>query len=196
MGHLIRRFSSEGRWRNRGAHVALGRYAGPSALLRHRETRRRHAAHLSDTTPLDCCVRPSASRLGTLSEGFRLLDGADRTSSNVPRPARACVRLAVPAYGNKSFAARTCLWVSRHSLRKEDKMTTAESVRDLALSLARSGLEREDAVRELEGACEGRRVAVVRARQMIETSLDNGSEGSDAAGAIALLDDLIARLPA
>lgn len=196
MGHLIRRFSSEGRWRNRGAHVALGRYAGPSALLRHWETRRRHAAHLSDTTPRDCCVRPSASRLGTLSEGFRLLDGADRASSNVPRPAWACVRLAVPAFGTKSFEARTPLGVSRHSLRKEYKMTTAESVRDLALSLARSGLEREDAVRELEGACEGRRVAVVRARQMIETSLDDGSEGSDAAGAIALLDDLIARLPA
>ena len=182
---------------NRGAHVALGPYAGPSALLRHRESRRRHAAHLSDTTPRDCCVRPSASRLGTLSEGFRLLDGADRTSSNVPRPAWACVRLAVPAFGKLVIrSADLPLGVSRHLLRKEYKMTTAESVRGLALSLARSGLEREDAVRELEGACEGRRVAVVRARQMIETSLDDGSEGSDAAGAIALLEDLIARLPA
>jgi len=75
-------------------------------------------------------------------------------------------------------------------------MTTADSVRDLALSLARSGLEREDAVRELESACGGRRVAVVRARQMLESSLDDDSERSDTAGAIALLADLITRLPA
>ena len=75
-------------------------------------------------------------------------------------------------------------------------MTTADSVRDLALSLARSALEREVAVRELESACGGRRVAVVRARQMLESSLDDDSERSDTAGAIALLADLITRLPA
>ena len=75
-------------------------------------------------------------------------------------------------------------------------MTTADSVRDIALSLVRSGRERTEAVQELEDACGGRRVAVVRARQMMVSSLDHDPEQPDVVGAIELLDDLLARLPA
>lgn len=75
-------------------------------------------------------------------------------------------------------------------------MTTAEDVQDLAHAFARSGLAKEDAVRQLELMCRGRRVAVVRARQMMESSLDEDSRRSDTGRAIALLDELIPRLPA
>jgi hypothetical protein len=75
-------------------------------------------------------------------------------------------------------------------------MSTADTVRDLALSLARAGLERAEAVKELESASGGRRVAVVRARQMMVSSVEDGSAQPDTAEAIALLDDLLVRLPA
>jgi hypothetical protein len=75
-------------------------------------------------------------------------------------------------------------------------MTTADTVRDLALSLARSGLERAEAVRELESASGGRRVAVVRARQMMVSSVEDDSAQPDTAEAIAMLDDVLVRLPA
>ena len=75
-------------------------------------------------------------------------------------------------------------------------MTTADTVRDLALSLARAGLERAEAVRELESASGGRRVAVVRARQMMVSSVENDSAQPDTAEAIAILDDVLVRLPA
>ena len=75
-------------------------------------------------------------------------------------------------------------------------MTTADSVRDLALSLVRSGLERTEAVQELEDVCGGRRVSVVRARQMMVSSLEDDPEQPEVAGAVELLDDLLARLPA
>jgi hypothetical protein len=75
-------------------------------------------------------------------------------------------------------------------------MTTADTVRDLALSLARAGLERAEAVRELESASGGRRVAVVRARQMMVSSVEDDSAQPDTAEAIAILDDVLVRLPA
>jgi hypothetical protein len=75
-------------------------------------------------------------------------------------------------------------------------MTTADSVQELALSLARLDVERGDAVRKVESACGGRRVAVVRARQMMMSSLEDDPEQLDTPGAIAILDDLLARLPA
>lgn len=75
-------------------------------------------------------------------------------------------------------------------------MTTAETVRDLALSLARAGLERTEAVQELESASGGHRVAVVRARQMMESSIEDHSAQPDTAEAIAMLDDVLVRLPA
>jgi hypothetical protein len=74
-------------------------------------------------------------------------------------------------------------------------MSTADTVRDLALSLARAGLERAEAVQELESASGGRRVAVVRARQMMVSSVEDESAQPDTAEAIALLDDLLVRLP-
>jgi hypothetical protein len=75
-------------------------------------------------------------------------------------------------------------------------MTTADMVRDLALSLASSGLERAEAVQELESASGGRRVAVVRARQMMVSSVEDDSAQPDTAEAIAMLDDVLVRLPA
>jgi hypothetical protein len=73
-------------------------------------------------------------------------------------------------------------------------MTTGDIVRDRALELARSDSELEHAVHDLETVCEGRRVAVVRARQLIEEA----AEESDpvAARAIGFLDELLHRMPA
>ena len=74
-------------------------------------------------------------------------------------------------------------------------MTTADTVRDLALSLARAGLERAEAVQELESASGGRRVAVVRARQMMVSSVEDDSAQPDTAEAIAILVEVLVRLP-
>ena len=73
-------------------------------------------------------------------------------------------------------------------------MTTADSVRKHALTLARTSVDRDEAVRELEALCEGRRVAVVRARQQMLSSAD-GSEPATGR-AVELLDELLGRLPA
>jgi hypothetical protein len=75
-------------------------------------------------------------------------------------------------------------------------MTTADAVRERALSLARSGIEREDALRDLQDCCGDRRVSVVRARQQLTTWLDSESDQADAMQAIGLLDELLDRLPA
>ena len=75
-------------------------------------------------------------------------------------------------------------------------MTTAESVRERALFLAVSGADAEKAVQELEATCAGRRVAVVRARQMMASSLEDEPDQPATTRAIELLDDLLARLPA
>ena len=74
-------------------------------------------------------------------------------------------------------------------------MTTADSVREHALSLARTSVDRDEAVRELEALCEGRRVAVVRARQQMLSSPD-GSEEPATGRAVELFDELLGRLPA
>ncbi len=75
-------------------------------------------------------------------------------------------------------------------------MTTADSIRERAMFLAVSDTEHDEAVRELETACAGRRVAVVRARQMMEASLDDQPAEPATQRAMELLDDLLARLPA
>jgi hypothetical protein len=62
--------------------------------------------------------------------------------------------------------------------------------------LAVSGAEHDEAVRELETTCAGRRVAVVRARQMMEAGLGDQPAEPATQRAMELLDDLLARLPA
>jgi hypothetical protein len=74
-------------------------------------------------------------------------------------------------------------------------MTTADDMRDLALSFARADADRGDAVRELEARCGGRRVAAVRARQQLDELLEADAQREDARRAISLLDDLLGRLP-
>jgi hypothetical protein len=75
-------------------------------------------------------------------------------------------------------------------------MTTADAVRERAMFLALSGAEHDEAVQELEASCAGRRVAVVRARQMMAASLDDQPAEPATRRAIELLDDLLAKLPA
>jgi hypothetical protein len=73
-------------------------------------------------------------------------------------------------------------------------MTTADAVREHALALARTSVDPDDAIRELEAMSGGRRVAVVRARQLL--SSPEGSEEPAAGRAAELLDELLGRLPA
>ena len=73
-------------------------------------------------------------------------------------------------------------------------MTTADSIREHALARARTSVARDEAVRELEALCEGRRVAVVRARQQMLSS--DGSDEPTTGRAVELLDELLGRLPA
>ena len=75
-------------------------------------------------------------------------------------------------------------------------MSNAEAIRDRALALATSGTKRDEAIRELERTAAGRRVAVVRARQQMATSLEDGAEEPGAARAIELLDEVLVHLPA
>ena len=70
-------------------------------------------------------------------------------------------------------------------------MTTAETVRDKAISLARADTSTEEAIQELLGCCTERRVPVVLARQHLEGQqsdpvLDRAAE---------LLDGVLERLP-
>ena len=81
------------------------------------------------------------------------------------------------------------------SARKGTIMTTADAVREHALALARTSVDRDEAVRELEALCGGRRVAVVRARQQVLSSPE-GSEEPATGRAVELLDELLGRLPA
>ena len=73
-------------------------------------------------------------------------------------------------------------------------MTTADSIREHAISLARSGVEPHEAIRELEVSSGGRRVAVVRARQQLLASPDEPEDQVNAR-AVELLDELLGRLP-
>ena len=74
-------------------------------------------------------------------------------------------------------------------------MSNAEVIREQALALATSGVDRDHAIRELERSAAGRR-AVVRARQQMETSLGDGTEEPGIASAIELLDEVLVHLPA
>jgi hypothetical protein len=75
-------------------------------------------------------------------------------------------------------------------------MSNAEMIREQALALATSGADRDQAIRELERSSAGRRVAVVRARQEMETSLGDQTEQPGIASAIELLDEVLVHLPA
>jgi hypothetical protein len=75
-------------------------------------------------------------------------------------------------------------------------MSNAEAIREQALALATSGADRDQAVRELERSASGRRVAVVRARQQMVTSLGDYTEQPGIARAIELLDEVLVHLPA
>ena len=75
-------------------------------------------------------------------------------------------------------------------------MSNAEMIREQALALATSGAGRDDAIRELERSAAGRRVAVVRARQQMETSLGDQTGQPGIARAIELLDEVLVHLPA
>lgn len=74
-------------------------------------------------------------------------------------------------------------------------MTTADVVRERALSLARSEADPEEAVRELQACCGGRRVAAVKARQQVLAWLDSEPDQRTAMLAIEFLDDLLDQLP-
>lgn len=75
-------------------------------------------------------------------------------------------------------------------------MTTGDILRERAMELARSNTDRSQAVADLLKACEGRRVAAVRARQQLDTSLKDEPDQPDAMRAIDLLDEMLRRLPA
>jgi hypothetical protein len=74
-------------------------------------------------------------------------------------------------------------------------MTTADVVRERALSLARSETDLEEAVRELETCCSGRRVSAVKARQQVIAWVDSASDQEAAMLAIQYLDNLLDRMP-
>jgi hypothetical protein len=75
-------------------------------------------------------------------------------------------------------------------------MTTGDVVRERALTLARSGTDRDQAVSELLTTCGGRRVAAVRARQQLLEGLESEPNQREATRAIEFLDELLAGLPA
>jgi hypothetical protein len=73
-------------------------------------------------------------------------------------------------------------------------MTTAETVRERALSLAEAGAPTEQAVTELLESSGDRRVAVVLAEQELRGELD--AAGSDVLSrAVELLDQVLERMP-
>ena len=75
-------------------------------------------------------------------------------------------------------------------------MTTADAVRERALTLVRETTDRDEALRDLRAFSGDRRVSVVRARQQLVAWLDSEADRSDAMQAIELLDELLDRLPA
>ncbi len=74
-------------------------------------------------------------------------------------------------------------------------MTTADIVRERALSLARSNTEPQEAVRELLDCSGGRRVAAVKARQQVLAWIDSAPDQQAAMLAVQYLDGLLDRLP-
>lgn len=75
-------------------------------------------------------------------------------------------------------------------------MTTGDVVRERALELARTEMDREHAVSELLMSCGGRRVAAVRARQHLVGSPEGELDQRDATRALDYLDEVLERLPA
>ena len=75
-------------------------------------------------------------------------------------------------------------------------MTIGEILREQAITLARAEVDRDEAVRELEVSSEGRRVAVVRARQELLATLEEEPGQEDAVIAVGYLDEVLVRLPA
>lgn len=69
-------------------------------------------------------------------------------------------------------------------------MATSDEVRQIALDLAKRGVETDPAVRELLVCCGDYRVSVVRARQ---TLADSEVRGEAVARAISLLDMTLVR---
>ena len=74
-------------------------------------------------------------------------------------------------------------------------MTTADALREKALSVAEAGAESADAVRELLEYCQDRRVAVVLARQQLITEQEARPSDPVLSRAVELLDLVLQRLP-
>jgi hypothetical protein len=74
-------------------------------------------------------------------------------------------------------------------------MTTADAVREKALSLARAEIPPEEAVRELLECCKRKRVPVVLARQQFLKELEERPSDPIVNRAAELLDRLLEGLP-
>jgi hypothetical protein len=74
-------------------------------------------------------------------------------------------------------------------------MTTADIVREKALSLARTEIPAEEANRELLASCRGKRVPIVLARQQFLKELEEGPSDPVVNRAVDLLDQVLKRLP-
>ena len=74
-------------------------------------------------------------------------------------------------------------------------MTTADTVREKALSLAGADISTEEAIRELLESCEEKRVPVVLARQQLLGDLEEQPSDPAVTRAAELLDGVLERLP-
>jgi hypothetical protein len=74
-------------------------------------------------------------------------------------------------------------------------MSTADAVRERALSLAEADTATQDAVRELLDYCNGRRVPVVVARQQLLKDLETRPSDLVVSRAAEFLDGVLGRLP-
>lgn len=119
------------------------------------------------------------------------MDGPGRTLSGMPRPSVA--RSLIKHGPGEVIAVVARVFDPRCEGEGLTNMTTADSIREQALSLARSGVEKDDAIRELETASGGRRVAVVRARQQVLSASDPDDQA--AVRAVEFLDELLGRMP-
>jgi hypothetical protein len=74
-------------------------------------------------------------------------------------------------------------------------MTTADTVRERALSLAGADTSTEEAIRELLESCKEKRVPVVLARQQLLKDLEERPSDLVVNRAAELLDGVLERLP-
>lgn len=165
------------------------------------ETRRWEAIRFDDSAKPDRHINPAVPRLERMAVELDRPDRSDRAPFGLP--GSTAPRRHLDAWlrsGDASTAMRSGVHESAFDIRVTDRkdttMTTADSVRERALFLAVSGADQVEAVQELEATCEGRRVAVVRARQMMAKSLQDEPNQPATTRAIEFLDDLLARLPA